>query len=385
MDKQELGARIRARRRELDLSQGELGSLTGMSQAWVSRIEKGQLFPDLGQIEALETTLGPLSGETPPTASVEPPRGPALYRANRLANENAKRRADLALRLEKLQKTEDASNQVLAAERELAAAFVHEFIQQAVELPTHELAGIRELGLDSFVAEDDETQSLIDVRNSVVHQLGLQLNDAVPAESTRRTLVDAAATVAAYTAVESFATTATGTAVVNLGRAAVAGATGAPRVPYAGALSAATGIRAMPSIGLLAAPALIAAGVIVTVQGRRMLARAQDERSQLLAASLELDQLRVVLDEHCSQAETAANLLAHARRFGAGQLKRLREADPAADLELLVKTCALILSLLPLPVVSEPTESAPLGETHRANELALETAEAWLVEVGALE
>lgn len=385
MDRVELGARIRARRRELDLSQGELGNLTGMSQAWVSRVEKGQLLPDPGQIEALEGTLGPLSDAAPPTApaSPEPPRGPALYRANRLANENAKRQADLAVRLEKLQKKQDASIHALAAERELAAAFVHDFIQQAAELPAEELAGLRTLGLDSFVATDDETQSLIDVRNGVVHQLGLQLNNAVAPDSTRRVLVDAAATVAAYTAVESFAATTTGAAVVSLGRAAVAGLTGTRRVPYTRALGATTGLSVTTPIGLLAAPALIAAGVMVTVQGRRMLARAKDQRTQLVAASLELDRLRLLLDEQCSQAETAANLLAHARKFGAAELMRLREAD--ADLELLVKTCALILSLLPLPVPSEPTESAPLGETHRANELALETAEAWLVEVGALE
>src|SRR4051812_48488998 len=99
MDKHELGARIRARRRELNLSQGELGSLAGMSQASVSRIEQGQLFADPGQIEELEKTLGPLSGEAPPTASATAgaPRGPAVYKANRLANENARRRAALAL------------------------------------------------------------------------------------------------------------------------------------------------------------------------------------------------------------------------------------------------------------------------------------------------
>lgn len=385
MDKVELGTRIRTRRRELNLSQGELGSLAGMSQAWVSRIEKGLLFPDLGQIETLESTLGRLSGDAPPVGpeSVEAARGPAVYKATRLANENAKRRADLALRMESLQQKEDSANQTLLAERELAAAFVHEFIQEAVELPTEALAPLRTPGIDPFVAVDDETKTLIDVRNSVVQQINLQLNSAAQADTARDVATDAAAALAAYTAVESFAATTSGAAVINLGRAAVAGMTGARFRPY-GAIGAGAGLRGLAPIGLAAAPALIAAGVVVTIQGRRMLTRAQDERSQLVAAGLELDQLYVVLDEYCSQAQAAADLLAHARTFGKAELERLREGNPDADLDLLVRTCALILTLLPLPIASEASDNAPLGETHRANELALETAEAWLVDVGAI-
>lgn len=394
MEHETLGGRIKARRRGLDLSQSELGGLIGgMSQAWVSRVETDRLTPDSSQLEALESALGPLSHDSHDShasvaGSVGQIRGPAVYKAARLANENAKRRAELALRMESLQKKEDASNETLSAARKLAVDFIQDFVEQAVELPADVLEDLQPLGINAFEAVDDDTHDLIAVRNKVVQQLGIQIKAAAPTSATADAMIDSALALAAVTAVEAFATSATDVAIRSIGRSALSTATGLRGSPFAsGGLGAALGLRSALPIGATAAPFLIAAGVVVTVAGRRHLKRAQDERSQLLEAGIELDRLQVAIDEYYTQAETAASLLEHAREHGTSDLKRLQDdvaADADVNLETLIKVVALILTLLPLPVPDGPSELAPLGATHRANELALETAEAWLAEAGAL-
>lgn len=391
MEGDTLGGRIKSRRRGLDLSQSELGGLAGgMSQAWVSRVEKNQLVPDGGQIEALESVLGSLSADLQPphAASVETSRGPAVYKAVRLANENTKRRAGLALRMDSLLRKEEATNEMLADERELAVAFIRDFLEQAAGLPADVLLGdLQSVGTDAFDVVDDEAQELIAARNGVVKQLEIQIRAATPTRTSADVMLDGASAYAALTALEAFATSTTGAAIKSVSLSALATATGQRRGSLvAGGRGAALGFKPSVPIMTATASALIAAG-LVAMAGRRLV-RAQDERSQLLEAGIELDRLQVVIDEYCTQAEAAASLLAHARAFGANELKRLQEdvaAGSDSSLDTLVKVVALILTVLPLPVPDGPSELAPLGAAHRANEIALESAESWLAEAGALD
>lgn len=390
-----LGARIKEARRSLDLSQSELGSLAGgMSQAWVSRVEQDRLRPDSHQLEALESVLGSLSTKPrEPAAQTGEPRGPAAYKAARVATENKKRRAELAKRVERLQAKEGASIQRLADEREAATVFVRDFVQQAVGLPTEVIAELQTPSIAAFDADDDETQSLIDARNGVVQQIGIQLDAAARNAKMAGTTADVAMALGAFTAVESFALATTGTAIAKISQA-ISTAFGIHSGPYAarrlgiGGLAGAGVAGVSYPLGIAVAPALLGAGVALTVSGPRLLSRAQDERRQLLEASLELDRLQLVIEEFCAQCEDATRLLAHAREFATDELRRLQEgvaAGTEVEAETLVKVVALMLTLLPLPIVAGPSESAPLGTTHRANELALETAESWLVEIGALK
>ncbi len=63
---QELGNRIRQRRREMRITQAQLAKETGISQGALSRIERGLLFPSAETIEAIARALGISPGEIDP-------------------------------------------------------------------------------------------------------------------------------------------------------------------------------------------------------------------------------------------------------------------------------------------------------------------------------
>lgn len=138
----------------------------------------------------------------------------------------------------------------------------------------------------------------------------------------------------------------------------------------------------------MAAPAIIGAGLAVTLMGRQLLTKAEGERNQLVQAGLELERVQIMVDEFCSQAEMAMQLLTRGREFGEPLFLALKR-DPIRDFDVpafnnVAMVVAVILTILPLPISSEPDESTPLGRAQHANELALDSAEDWMVNAGVL-
>ena len=54
----DLGAIVRLRRKELDLTQGELAGLSGVGERFVSEVERGKATAELGKVLRLLDRLG---------------------------------------------------------------------------------------------------------------------------------------------------------------------------------------------------------------------------------------------------------------------------------------------------------------------------------------
>lgn len=67
-----IGARILQARLAAGLTQEQLASASGVAQADISRIERGQANPTTGTLEALATPLGVTLDLVPTTESAEP-------------------------------------------------------------------------------------------------------------------------------------------------------------------------------------------------------------------------------------------------------------------------------------------------------------------------
>lgn len=238
-----LGTLVKAHRQRLELNQAELGALVNMSQAWVSRVEKGTLTPDSAQRQRLEDALGALEPEDDPTSAERAGlegRGPAAYKAARLARENQKRRTHLVLRLEQLQSKEQTTLKALNRERERTASFVERFVTWTETEPRASEA-LTALGARSPfpLQEGSEANSIIEVRNGVLHLLGVHASTAVAGVGAGP-VAGGPAAWSAYNAVGAFATASTGSAIGALSGAAASSATwamfgsagdSAPRVP----------------------------------------------------------------------------------------------------------------------------------------------------------
>ncbi|MEX2447664.1 MAG: helix-turn-helix domain-containing protein [Solirubrobacterales bacterium] len=57
-DEKELGARIRARRKELELTQGELADVSGVTLRFVSELERGKTTAQYSGIQRVLAALG---------------------------------------------------------------------------------------------------------------------------------------------------------------------------------------------------------------------------------------------------------------------------------------------------------------------------------------
>lgn len=60
---EQFGQGIRARRKSLRLTQGQLGEASGLSEEWVRRLERGAGAPSFDALEALAAALGTSVGE----------------------------------------------------------------------------------------------------------------------------------------------------------------------------------------------------------------------------------------------------------------------------------------------------------------------------------
>lgn len=63
MDAKEMGKFIASRRKELHMTQAELGAKVGVTDKAISRWERGVGFPDLGLFDVLAEALGITSAE----------------------------------------------------------------------------------------------------------------------------------------------------------------------------------------------------------------------------------------------------------------------------------------------------------------------------------
>lgn len=367
----------------------------------VSKIERGLMCPSDARLKRLQDVLEISESKIQPLI-----RG---AKRNPLAAAHA--RQDNQRRVERLTKRTDVLQievqryyePVEKARERIEQNFLGPFLEYCASLinADDELAA----ALTPLQTPVPETEKPGDIakdvrrlRGEIAGSMGAIFASSAVGGAAGGAAVGAGAAFATYSAVAAMATSSTGTAISSLAGVAASNATLAALGGgslAAGGLGMAGGTAVLGTI--VAAPAILAAGIALFWTSKKWAARAQDESERIRFAELMFDETERRLRSSFEWTTQALGFLSFAgtvatkfmRDLSTGNLadlphdwKQLKEGDREI-IRRLLQLAAVTLTVLPLPALATPDDDLEDGVVAKVERQASEWNDAVLAEAMA--